>query len=306
MAQTTLLDIAIANGSDAVAGLIQETIKATPEVLYVPARTITGLNFKTLVRTGLPAAGFRAANQGLATVKGVYENRLVETFILNPQWDCDIAVADVYEDGAEAWIAIEAGGIVTASWQTLGKQFYYGAKNGGDALGHPGLLDYYDSTNMVVDAGGTTASTGSSVWAVRFGPQDVQWVFGNNGELQMKPVRMQSIIDSNGKQYTAYVQELLARPGLASQRIYSCGRIKKLTADVGCTLTDKLMGSLFAKFPSMLPPDAFFMSRRSREQLRASRTATNATGAPAPIPMDFQGVPIYASDNLLDTEALTL
>ena len=42
MAQPTLLDIAKANGSDAVAGLIDEAAKAHPELTMGGARTIAG------------------------------------------------------------------------------------------------------------------------------------------------------------------------------------------------------------------------------------------------------------------------
>jgi hypothetical protein len=306
MAQTTLIDIAIANGADAVTGLIDETIKVTPEMQIIPARTIKGLNFRTLVRTSLPTAAFRRANEGTALSKSTFENRLVETFILNPQWNCDKAVADVYEDGAEAYIALEAGGIVTASWQTLAKQMYYGAVSTlGDSLGHPGLLDFVDS-GFVVDATGTTDNVCSSLWAIKLGPQDVQWVFGNNGQLQMAPVREQSIIDSNNKQYTAYIQEMMARPGIQCNRKYAVGRIKKLTTDSGKGLTDALISSLLALFPVGFKPDVLFCTRRSLKQLQQSRTATNATGAPAPQPTEAFGYPIYATDALLDTETLAL
>jgi hypothetical protein len=49
-----------------------------------------------------------------------------------------------------------------------------------------------------------------------------------------------------------------------------------------------------------------FMTRRSRGQLRNSRTATNATGAPAPMPTEVGGVPIEVTDSLSNVEALTL
>ena len=87
MAMTTLLDIAKANGSDGVVGLIDEATKAHPELTLVAARTIKGLNYKTLVRTANPTVGFRNANEGTAATKGTYENRLVETYNLNPRWE---------------------------------------------------------------------------------------------------------------------------------------------------------------------------------------------------------------------------
>ena len=151
MAVTTLLDIAKANGSDAAVGLIEEVQTYSPEVMLGAARTIKGLSYKTLIRTALPTTAFRNANEGVAASKSTWENRVIECFTLNPRWECDKAVADRYEDGAQAFIALEADGIMRAAMLTLGSQFYYGVAN--DAKGFPGVLAAYDATNMVVDAG---------------------------------------------------------------------------------------------------------------------------------------------------------
>ena len=227
MPVTTLLDIAKANGSDAAVGLIEEVMTYSPEVSLGAARTIKGLSYKTLVRTTLPTAAFRNANEGVAATKSTWENRVVECFTLNPRWECDKAVADRYEDGAQASIALEADGIMRAAMLTLGSQFYYGTSN--DAKGFPGLLAAYDATNMVVDAGGTTASTGSSVWGVKWGPKAVQWVYGADGQLSVSDVSEQRVLDANSNPYTAYVQELLAYPGLQVGKKFAVGRIKKHT-----------------------------------------------------------------------------
>lgn len=305
MPSPTLLDIAKLNNCDAVVGLIEEANKAHPEIDRGPWRSIKGLNYRTRVRTALPAASFRNANEGSAAVKSTFENRLVEAFILNPRWEADIAVADTYEDGWEAYLGIEAGGMIEAAWQTLATQFYYGTV-AGDAKGFPGLISVYDSTNLVVDAGGTTASTGSSVWAVKFGPRDVTWVLGNGGAIDVSEVQKQRVLDGSSNPYTAYVQELMARVGLQVGSIYSVGRIKKLTADSGKGLTDALIADLLAKFPAAWQPDCLFMSRRSLMQLQKSRTAYSPTGTPAAIPDQAFNIPIVVSDAIINTEALTL
>lgn len=319
MPMPTLLDVAKRNASDSVVGLIDEAARQVPEIsgqvqsrgqtISVPnvgaARTISGMQYKTRVRTGLPTAGFRHANEGVAASKSTTELRLVECFNLNPRWECDKVIADSNEDGPEAFIAEEAAAIVTAAFMTLGRQFYYGAGSGGDAKGHPGLIQAIDSS-MVVDAGGTTADTGSSVWAVSFGPRKVQWVLGQNGSLTVDDPRIESITDSGGNRFTAYVQEMLAYPGVQVGNRYSIGRIKKLTADSGKTLTDARIGALVALFPVGYMPDVLFMSRRSLEQLRASRTATNATGQEAPTPTMWENIPIMPTDSILDTESLSL
>lgn len=314
MTLPTLLDIAKRRGNDALVGLIEEVIVAAPEVsgmhalpgqgwVQIPnvaaARTIKGRLYQTLVRTALPTVGFRDANEGVAASKSEYENRLVETFVLNPRWECDKAVADNAEDGPEAYIADEAIAIVKASIKTLGRQFYYGRN--ADGKGHPGLIDSLDA-NMEVDATGTSQGKGSSVWAVKFGPQDVTWVYGDQGQLDMSDVRLESIADESGKRFTAYVQELMAYPGLQVGNKHCIGRIRDLTDENGKGLTDDLIAQLIEKFPAGVVPDVLFMTRRSLAQLRNSRTATNATGAPAPYPRDWEGIPIAVTDSLTNTE----
>lgn len=305
MPRATLLDIAIAAGTDAVVGLIEETIVSAPEVREGQARTIAGLNYKTLVRTGLPTVAFRDANMGNEAQKSTFENRLVETFILNPRFEVDRAIADRYEDGAGAYLAIEAAGQMEAAFQHLGRQFYYGRTSLGDSRGFPGLLEAVHSS-MTVDAGGTTANTGSSVWAVRWGPQDVIWVWGNGGQLELSEVRTETLFDATAKPFTGYVQEFLAYPGLQVGNRYAVARIRKLTEDPGKGLTDALIANLLSRFPAGYAPHALFMGRRSLRQLQQSRTATNPTGAPAPFPQEAFGIPIFVTDSILDTEPLTL
>lgn len=316
----TLLDIAKINGAtDGFVELADEVARVVPEISGMAyagnkvvrignvgaSRSIAGTQYKTLVRTGKPTFAFRDAGAGVAPSKSSYENRLVECFIANVRWHADKAVADACEDGAPAYIAEEARAVLISTFMGLGAQFYYGRNTGGDAKGHPGLIDSVDST-LLVDATGTTASTGSSLYAVTWGPTAVQWVLGANGQLKVDDVRIETIVDpaDSTKYLTAYIQEMLAWCGVQVKHKFAVGRIKNLTADAGKGLTDALIGSLMSKLPIGYVPDALFCSRRSREQLRASRTATTTSGKEADIPMDWQGIPIIATDSLLDTETI--
>lgn len=311
MALPTLLDIAKRNAADLTIELLDEAVKYAPEAKMVPSRTIKGTTYKTLIRTVNPTVAFRNANEGTAVSKGEYENRLVQTYILNPQWECDKAVADSSEDGANAYVADEAQAIINASLQTLGKVFYYGQHaTFGDAKGCPGLLQSYDSTNMVVDAGGTTDDTCSSVWAVVFGPLFCQWVYGLDGRLELSDLQEVWLIDASSNPYDGLRQSLLAYPGLQVRSTYGVARIKKLTADSGKGLTDARIATMLALFPAGIQPNALFMTRRSQGQLQASRTATTPTGAPAPFPRFVEGVggeniPIVITESLSNLEKLT-
>jgi hypothetical protein len=318
VARLTLLDIAKANGSDAVAGLIDETVKAHPELTIGAARTISGINYETLVRTGLfNGSTFRTGNTGATVGKGTYENRLVDTFILNPRWEADKAIADAYEDGAPAYIAMEAESMVEKATVDLCAQFYYGRNaTFGNASGFPGLIDSYDATNNVIDALGTTDSVATSVWLVKFGPKHVTWVWGQNGQLLVPDPRIETIFDANNKPLTGYVQDLLARPGLQVGSVRSTVRIKKLTTDSGKGLTDSLISQALAKFEVGVVPDVIFMSRRSRQQLQQSRSVTIFSGLGtkatatmenvAPLPETAFGIPIAVTDAIKETETLAL
>jgi len=200
---------------------------------------------------------------------------------------------------------MEGLGMTVAAGILVAKQIYYGIGTGGDAKGFPGMVATVDS-GMVVDATGTTADTCSRVWAVKFGPQNAQLVVGMNGQLELSDLRIETIYDASDNPLDGYVQTLLARIGLQIASKYSIGCIKKLTEDSGKGLTDSLLSQLYQKFPVGHKPDVFLMSRRSQGQLQRSRTATNATGAEADIPVSWQGVPIIPTDSILDTESLTL
>lgn len=295
----TLLDIAKRNGNDAVVGMIEETMTATPEIAVIPARTITGRRYKTKVVTELPVVSFRNANEGISATKGKVENRLVETFIMSPRWEADLAVLEEHEDGPEAAIAEEGVMHVSAAMITLAKQIWYGAAN--DAKGYPGVVNSILSTHEV-DAGGP--DTKSSVFALKLGPQACQMVWGLNGALRLSDPRRETLRDADDKPFEGISQTFEgAYPGFAVHNVKAIGRIKNLSDDSN-TLTDALMSNLLEKFPEAYRPDVFFMTRRSVSQLRKSRTATTDSGKEAQIPTDFDGIPIRVSEAILNNETV--
>jgi hypothetical protein len=296
------------NNADPSVGVIDEVSRAHPEVMLAAARKIKGTSYMTLVTTtlGRTTGSFRNANEGTVPVKSIRENRKVECFILEPIIECDKAVADKSEDGAEASIARETSDAMEGEMQGIGACFYYGRGTNGNSKAYPGLIDAYDSVNMVVDAGGTTDDTASSAWFVKFGPKDVQWILGGDGSFAFRPPVTVISVDPNDstKRLTVYQTGLTAWMGLQVGSLRSIVRIKKITADSTKTLTDAMMAAALAKFPVGTRPDVIFMSRRSLAQLQASRTAINATGAPAPTPTEYMGIPIQPTDSIVNTEKL--
>jgi hypothetical protein len=310
----TIVDLAVRTGNDALIGLVDEAAKACPEVsglaprgnemVQVPgvglSRTIQGRGYKTLVRTSVPKVGFRGYNEGSPRSGGTYENRMVETFVMNPGWEADVALADSDENGPLYQLQLDASANLEGMMQNLGQQFYYGTAN--DAKGFPGIASAL-SNQLTVDATGTTASTGSSVWAVRFGAQDVQWVYGVNGQMKLSDVTTRPKVRNN-LEYTVYFQEMFAYPGVQVLRPQAVGRIKNLTEDNNKGLTKTLLRTLISRFPAYRKPHAIFLTQRSLRQYAESLVAYNDQGTPAPTPYFFEGIPLIATESLTDTEAI--
>jgi hypothetical protein len=312
MAYLNLLDLTKLRGHAREVGIIESIVTAAPELAIIPARTISGTSFKTVDRTALPATGFTTANAGIVPGKSSFATKLVECFIFRGAINVDEAVAMAHEDGPAALQAIEADGVGRSAGIEIGKQVWYGLDE--DANGFPGIRSLCP-TDMKVDATGTTATTGSSVFGVKFGPQFVQLVFGGGSTIRLPEFRKQSVTDANSGQYDAFVSNLTAWVGLQCVHPYAIGRLYNLTADSGKGLTDSLLADLLAKYPVGFTPDAWFMTRRSRTQLQKSRTVTltgngsrgsvgSETGLIAPLPTEAFGIPIIVTDNLLNTETL--
>jgi hypothetical protein len=320
MAQATLLDIAKLSGNDSVVGLVEENLTYAPELSVVPARTVKGTSYRTVSRDTYPGVGFRAANQGVTYTKSTFLNRLHECYIFSGNIRADVAVMNAHEDGPEAFKALEASGVMKQAMIDIGSQFFYGTAS--DSAGFPGLKAFHDAfsteltarsiDNLMVDAGGTTAATGSSVYGVKFGPQGLQFIFGNNSAIALSDWFRQMVNDGTaGQDYLAECASLNSWIGLQAANPYCVGRLKDATADSTKGVTDARLSELLSKYPVGYKPDVWFMSRRSAYQLQTSRTATsntsgNASSSPvAAQPTEALGIPIVVTDSLTNTEVLS-
>jgi len=312
MPQANLLDIAKLNGSDTIVGLIEETLTYAPEVQIMPARTIRGTSYKIASRVSYPGVGFRAANEGSTPTKSEFENQLIECYILSGAVQADLAVARAYEDGEQAWKDIESVGVMRQAMIELGSQVIYGTT--ADAKGFPGLQAIHTAFNagLVVDAGGTTGGTASSVYGINTDTQGVQLVFGAGTTFELGEWRIENVGTSSV--YPAHVANLTAWVGMQVGSKYSVGRLKDATADSGAGVTDAKLAELLSKYPVGYRPNYWLMNRRSAYQLQVSRSASSvqngvktSSGAEifAPLPSESNGIPIVITDSIANDEALT-
>ena len=297
-----LLQLADGNISDIdVSDLLEETplLKAMSSIV-----ASNSTSHEWLKKTAAPAAGFRSINDGVENTKATYTKVTQALKLFDAGFDIDMGLLKA--EGGEALKRREAIDHLTAAFVGMESQIIYGTDS--DAVGFNGFADLSSvdavADEMVVDAGGTTASTASSVWAIRLGESAVSAVYGLGGQIEIgqeySVLRSGSVVGS----YDAMRTPILFYGGLQVATNYDLGRIANVTEDAGKGLTDDLLSELIGKFPAGRAPNVIAMSRRSLRQLQQSRTATNPTGSPAPFPSDAFGVQLVATDQISDTESI--
>ncbi len=323
MAAATLnfLDLAKANSNDVIGGLIEENTIYAPELSVFDSEDLMEpgqLSYETLHRTALPTVAFANAGEGFAASKSQFDLKKHECFRFGGRVSAARHIADNWRrGGAAGYQATEASGVMQAALQLIGRQIWYGRTY--DGKGFPGMKAFtaFGGT-YTLDAAGTTSSTASSVYLVKFGEMFSRLMVGRarngNGLMDLPEFRIGDVADpaDSTKLIESYISELSSYVGLQIACEYSVVRIANLTAETNKTLTDAKLTSAMALFPANFKPDAIFMSRRSRTQLQNSRTVTlygQGTTRPnqelvAPLPTEFEGVPIVATDSILNTDAI--
>lgn len=300
----TLADLAKLNDQNARDMGATDIFNAAPFLAALAATTATnGTTHQYLKESAAPVVGFRAANAGRDHSKSGDTLVTVTLKILDASFHKDKAIADAFtKGGAPALMAREARRHLRAALRKAEEQLI----NGADVAGFSGMADELDALAdaMVISAGGAEADSVSSVWAVRSTSDeaDVVAVMGQDGEISIGEYHEQAVADADGKLFDAYVQSVLAWLGLQIGGAKSMARLANV--GTGGTLTDGLMSDLFELFPEEAPPTHFAMNKKSLGQLRKSRTATNATGAEAPYPTEWNGIPILTTSSITNTEAV--
>jgi hypothetical protein len=283
------------------ADLASNVLDDAPLIASLPARDVAGSVYRYRRKIANPEVGFRSENDGRENSTGEYLPVVAPLAILDASFALDVAVASADERGTDASLAEEGVDHLRAAMFDAEQQLLYGS----DVLGFEGLADllpYLDS-DMVIGAGGTAANTGSSVFALVEGPSDTQVLWGEGGVVDIGEPTIQRVAGATGH-YPAHFVPISAWCGLKVGSTYSAARLCNLTEQSNKGLTDALLGKLYSLFPVSRKPTKFVMSGRSQEQLRAARTATNPTGAEAPLPTEVFGVPIIVTDAVSNTEAI--
>lgn len=303
----TISDL-VADALDLADNEVSDLLNKAPFVARLPAdESSNGTTHKYTKETGAPVVGFRTPNSGRDHDHSIDTEVSADLEILDYSWKVDKAVADAWRKGGpEAKIAREGRRHVRASLFAFEQQLINGTV-GGASGGFVGMADVLDDKDdpMVVDATGAVAGTGSSVWAVVLGENDCMGVYKGDGPMmELGETIVQQALDGDGKSYPVYYTPGCTWLGMQVGSAFSFGRICNLTAENGKGLTDILLSQLLEQFPAGEGPDLLLMSRRSRGQLQRSRTTYSPTGQPAPLPQEYEGVPIVVTDAISNTETI--
>jgi len=282
-------------------GLIQTLYSEEPIMGLIPFRSVNGLAYSYNQEASLPGVAFRNLNEAYSQTTGVV-NRLVET--LKPyggESDTDRVLVNAYGKGERTTRDSQfAKNMAVKFVQTM----LYGnsplSRAGtafDDVKGFDGI-EARVTTGQTVDALGTGASTGSSVFAIRLGD-------GYAEGLQVMPLEVIDLGEISSGPYFRTRVEHVAGMGIFNGS--SIAWLKDL-APATQTLTRTLMASLRDKIVGQ--PSLYMMTKRSRLQLE-NDYLTNF-GASIPMTVDalgntvesFGGVPIYVSDAMIDTEVM--
>lgn len=297
----TLSDLVSINGAGVSDIEVKDIIDGAPVLAAMAAAEASdGTIHKYLKETGAPVVGFRDPDEGRDHSKSTDELVTINLKVLDASFHVIKVLADIYKKGAEAMIAREAARHLRAAFALAEKQIF----NGLDAKGFSSLISSlsYLGHPMVYNAGGSTAVT--SVWMIRSTPDEAGTtvIAGQNGNIVIDETFVQFIeVGSPAKKLAAYMTPIEGWLGLQIGSAYSVGRLANV--DNGSyKLTDDLLSELFALFPEDAPPTMICMNKRSRKQLQQSRTATSPSGAPAPWPTEWEGIPILSTASILNTE----
>ncbi|MBX3444261.1 MAG: hypothetical protein KF774_17800 [Planctomyces sp.] len=302
---STLTDLAKINDRSIADLEISDLLDDAPFFKHLAAEpSSNGTEHKYTKETGAPVVGFRAPNVGRDLSKSTDTLVTLQLKILDAGFAVDKAVADAYRGGPEAWIAREGRRHIKAAF-AKGEGSILNGDSGASFDGLRQAMPYLD-TPGVVNAAGNTANQQSSIYLVRTNGDgnDVTLIGANQGgdgiDIAMGETVVQVMPDGSGKPLPMYYTPVSTWLGLQVGGKYSIVRIANIGA--ATAVDDDMIYAALAEFPTGRQPNLILMNRQHLKKLRQSRTATNATGAPAPRPADVDGIPIIVTDFLTQTE----
>jgi len=299
---------AVADALDLSDAQVTDLSQSAPFLMALPFEpSSNGTLHSYSKEVGAPVVGFRDEYEGRDFGKSQDEKVTVALKILDFSWAIARAAAKRWRRGEADAIAREGLRHLRAALFVAEQQFLNGLV-GGQAQGFKGLADnlLLADTDHVINAGGSTVDSGSSVYLVTLGEDAVSGVMIEDSPFDLGETVVQNFHDAQGKNYPAYYTPGETHLGMQVGGAHDVVRICNLTKQSGKGLTDDLIFQALSMFPGMRMPTHIVAGRESLEQLRRSRTPITRSqqGTAPPMPRDVDGIPIIKTEALRATEAI--
>jgi hypothetical protein len=312
-----------------VAELLSQTNEILDDAVFKEGNLPTGE--RVVIRTGLPTVYWRALNQGIPNSKSTTAQVDEACGMLEARSEVDKDLAMLNGNTAQFRLS-EDTAFLEAMNQTQAQTLFYGnpTTEPKSFLGLAGRYSTLTGTigTNVLDAGGATATSQSSIFLVCWGDNTVYCPFpkGSKAGLIHEDLGEQTVYDS-GNRMQAYSTRYQWKNGLVVKDWRYVVRIANIessvlmaqTGDQATTAVDtnivNLMARAIYKIPNMsMGRCAFYMNRKIHAGLSSmalSKTqnvlAINDGLAQFGKPhawLSFLGVPLRKCDQLINTEAV--
>lgn len=313
-----------------VAELLSQSNEILEDCVFKEGNLPTG--DRVVIRTGLPAVYWRALNQGIPSSKSTTAQVDEACGILEARSEVDKDLAMLNGNTAQFRLS-EDTAFLEAMNQTQASTLFYG-NPATDAKQFLGLAPRYSAksgvgnSQNVLDAGGTTATSQTSVYLVVWGDQTVYCPFpkGSKAGLIHEDLGEQTVYNNDGTRLQAYATRYQWKNGLVVKDWRYVVRIcniepSQLLAQSGpqaptaSTALIKLMARALYRIPNMSMGRAcFYMNRtvhsgmsvmaldKSQYVLKVNE-GLSQFGLPYSW-LSFLGVPLRRVDAILNTEAV--
>lgn len=347
VATPTAVDLALRKNNNYLAGIIRAVYSQLPVFNSFPTSELNGTSIQALAMASQPTAvGFLDINEGYTSTKAQLVSGRVDACRVGVLIEAATSAVQLWEQQNPDidYIDWQVQERVLVELQNLEKVLFLGTVQ--DSKAFFGMKQICAPTTAntlalsalpsvpfnksVLNVGGTTSSTATSVYSVCHGPMDASLYMGGPqgvaGFLSMSPITEQYQLDA-GSTTKKQPYKITHGEGFcvlsimgSSQALadrsypqYSVRRAMNITADVGKECTEAVLDRLIAMHPQGHKPTAFYMSIRSQEQLLADRKANGVvqlnpahTGTVRPgLPTEHRGIPIIVAEAAItDTQAI--
>ena len=312
-----------------VAELLSQTNEILDDAVFKEGNLPTGE--RVVIRTGLPTVYWRALNQGIPSTKSTTAQVDEACGMLEARSEVDKDLAMLNGNTAQFRLS-EDTAFLEAMNQTQAQTLFYGnpTTEPKSFLGLAGRYSTLTGTigTNVLDAGGSTATSQSSIFLVCWGDNTVYCPFpkGSKAGLIHEDLGEQTVYDS-GNRMQAYSTRYQWKNGLVVKDWRYVVRIANIessvlmaqTGDQATTAVDtnivNLMARAIYKIPNMsMGRCAFYMNRKihaglssmalsKSQNVLAINDGLSQFGKPHAF-LSFLGVPLRKCDQLINTEAV--